>query len=140
LNIAIDTNVIISAVATWQASHRAARSAIERLAAENTLIVPLHALMEAYSVLTRLPRPYRATPHDAFQSIRQLVGAFAVVALSSTDVWPLLETLASRDISGGRIYDAAIARASRAAGADAILTLNIRDFEMLGEGLKVLSP
>src|ERR1043165_9791884 len=138
LNIAIDTNIIVAAVATWQESHSAARRAIERLSAENTLIVPLHALMEESWVCTRLPRPYRAKPRAAFRSIRELVGAFAVVALSSNDVWPLLETLANRSISGGRIYDAAIARAARAAGAEAILTINIR--KCCGEGLEVLSP
>ena len=91
-------------------------------------------------MLTRLPRPYRTKPREAFQSIRELVGAFAVVALSVNDIWPLLETLADHNIFGGRIYDAAIARAARAAGAEAILTLNVRHFELLGEGLQVLSP
>src|ERR1043165_2117421 len=128
LNIAFDTIIIVAAVATWQEAHSAARPAIERLSAENTLIVPLHALMEAYSVLTRLPRPYRAKPRAASRSIRELVGVLAGVARSSSDVWPLRETVPTRSISGGRIYDAAMARAARAAGAEAILTTNIRHF------------
>ena len=61
--VAVDTNVIVAALSTWDARYESAARAIERLADENTLIVPLHVLIEAYSVLTRLPRPFRVTPN-----------------------------------------------------------------------------
>jgi predicted nucleic acid-binding protein len=63
-----------------------------------------------------------------------------VAGLAADQVWPLLETFANRGISGGRIYDAAIAHVAREAGAEAILTFNVRDFENVVEGLQVLTP
>ena len=138
--VAVDTSVIVPAHALWDGRHEAAVGAINRLANEKALIVPWHALMESYSVLTRLPRPFRASPAEAFRALRITFTDVPVASLSSRDVWPLLETFANRGIYGGRIYDTAIARASRDAGADAILTFNVRDFEDLVEGLQVLSP
>lgn len=94
--------------------------------------------MESYSVLTRLPRPHRAAPAEAFRALRTTFANVPVTGLSSGDFWPLLETLVNRGLFGGRIYDAAIAHVAREAGAEAILTFNVRHF--WGEGLQVLSP
>jgi len=136
--VAVDTNVIVAALSTWDPRYEAAARAIEQLADENTLIVPVHVLMEAYSVLTRLPQPYRATPIRALRALRESFGDMLVAGLPTGHVWPLLGTFANRDISGGRIYDAVIAHAAREAGAEAILTFNPRHF--WGEDLKVLTP
>lgn len=136
--VAVDTNVIVAAYAWWDGRQDAAVRAINRFADEKTLIVPLHALMESYSVLTRLPRAYRATQAEAFRALRITFANVPVVSFSSGDFWPLLESFVSRGISGGRIYDGAIAHAAREAGAEAILTFNVRHF--WGEGLKVLTP
>jgi predicted nucleic acid-binding protein len=108
------------------------------LADEHTLIVPVHVLMEAYSVLTRRPVPLRISPAEALRALRESFGDMAVVGLAADQVWPLFESFVQRNIAGGRIYDAAIARAARDAGAEAILTFNVRHF--VGEGLQVLSP
>ena len=136
--VAVDTNVIVAAYAWWDDRQDAAVRAINRFADEKTLIVPVHALMESYSVLTRLPRRYRATPAEAFRALHITFANVPVAGLSSGDFWPLLETFVSRGISGGRIYDAAIAHVAHEAGAEAILTFNARHF--WAEGLKVLTP
>jgi predicted nucleic acid-binding protein len=136
--VAVDTSVIIPAHAAWDGRHDAAVRAINRFADEKALIVSGHALMGSYSVLTRLPRPFRVAPAEAFRALRITFANVPVASLSSGDVWPLLETFANRSIAGGRIYDAAIAHAAREAGAEAILTFNARHF--WGEGLEVLSP
>ncbi|HKS23148.1 MAG TPA: PIN domain-containing protein [Thermoanaerobaculia bacterium] len=136
--VAVDTNVIITAYAWWDGRQDAAVRAINRFVDEKTLIVPVHALMESYSVLTSLPREYRATPAEAFRALQITFANVPVAGLSSDDFWPLLKTLVNRDISGGRIYDAAIAHVAREAGAEAILTFNARHF--WGEGLQVLTP
>ena len=96
--------------------------------------------MESYSVLTRVPKPIRFAPDEALRLLNETFGDIPLAGLSPSEVWPLITELAARGIYGGRIYDAAIARASRKAGADAILTLNVHDFDVLGEGLKVLTP
>jgi len=136
--IAVDTNVIVAALSTWDPRYESAAHAIDRLAEENTLILPVHVLMEAYSVLTRLPRPRRTTPTKALRALRESVGDMPVAGLATDHVWPLIETLVNRGVFGGRIYDAAIAHIAREAGAEAILTFNTRHF--WGEGLRVLSP
>jgi len=140
LIVAVDTSVIVAALAPWQERHRAARRAIDELLAQRSLIVPWHALMEAYSVLTRVPLPIRFAPKEALRLLNETFGNVPVVGLSPGDVWSLIAEFAARGIFGGRIYDAAIARAARDAGAQAILTLDVRDFELLGEGLQILSP
>jgi predicted nucleic acid-binding protein len=138
LIVAIDTSVIVAALSTFDTRYQSAARAIERLANENTLIVPLHVLMECYSVLTRRPKPFRVSPAEALRALRESFGDMALAGLSTDQLWPLFESFVRRGISGGRIYDAAIAHAAREAGADAILTFNVRHFE--GEGLQVLSP
>lgn len=136
--VAVDTSVIVAALNTRDPRYESAARAIERLADDNALIVPLHALMEAYSVLTRLPKPFRTTPAETSRALRESLGDLPVAGFAADQVWPLLEKLASIGISGGRIYDAAIAHVAREAGAEAILTFNARHF--WGEGLQVLTP
>jgi predicted nucleic acid-binding protein len=138
LIVAVDTNVIIAAVAQWHEQHVAARRSMDQLRAQHSLVVPHHALMEAYSVLTRVPAGIRLAPRDALHVIRHLLEDLPVIGLSPGDIWPFIRELANRGIFGGRIYDAAIARAARDAGAEAILTFNVRHFD--GEGLQVLTP
>ena len=65
-----DTNCMIAAVCTWHEHHdRAAEEIERRLERGETLFVAAHTLVEAYSVLTRLPPPYRLSPTDAFALI-----------------------------------------------------------------------
>jgi predicted nucleic acid-binding protein len=138
LIVAVDTNVIIAAVAQWHEQHDIARRSMNQLRAQHSVLVPHHALMESYSVLTRVPAGIRLAPRDALHVISELLEALPVIGLFPNDIWPLIRELASRGVFGGRIYDAAMARAAREAGAEAILTFNVRHF--IGEGLQVLSP
>jgi predicted nucleic acid-binding protein len=138
LIVAVDTSVIVAALSTWDVRYESTRRTLDRLAGEHTMILPLHVLLESYSVMTRLPPPLRTTPEQAFEVLRSTFGHMPVAGLAADDVWQLLESFANRGMYGGRIYDAVIAHAARKAGAEAILTFNVRDF--LGEGLQVLSP
>jgi AbrB family looped-hinge helix DNA binding protein len=52
--IAVDTSVVVAGFASWHEAHRSAAA----LARQPR--VPAHVLVEAYSVLTRLPPPHRA--------------------------------------------------------------------------------
>jgi len=61
-----DTSCLIAAVCAWHEHHEAAANEIEnRLAARVKMIVAASALIEAYSVLTRLPPPHRLSPNTA---------------------------------------------------------------------------
>jgi predicted nucleic acid-binding protein len=57
---------MIAAITSWHDRHERARQEIEnRLNRKQRMIVSGPALIEAYSVLTRLPAPNRIAPADA---------------------------------------------------------------------------
>lgn len=61
-----DTSCMIAAVSGWHDHHVRAKNEIEnRLDRDERLVVAAPALIESYSVLTRLPAPHRMTPSDA---------------------------------------------------------------------------
>ncbi len=75
---ALDTSVIIAGRLRWHKFHSRARPALEAaLDSENPVILPAHALVEAYSVLTRLPPPRRLTAEQTSamltESLRPMV-------------------------------------------------------------------
>lgn len=117
--IALDSSVVIACFGHWHEHHDVARST---LASDPRL--PAHAGLEAYSVLTRLPEPFRAEPglvaeflSRAFRADRLLLDAVAQAALP--------ERLAGLGISGGSVYDAVIGLTACAAGAE-LVTLDRR--------------
>jgi predicted nucleic acid-binding protein len=140
----IDTSCIIAAVCPWHESHESTAATITaRLDAGEQLVIAAHSLAEGYSVLTRLPAPYRLSPEDA----ATLVGAnFAdgatVIALTAADYKRLVARAPERGVSGGRTYDAIVVECARKAGVSTIVTLNRKDFASLlpREGGITLDP
>lgn len=117
--IAVDAGVMVAAFSSWHEDHDRAR---ELVRGESGAIG--HALVEAYSVLTRLPSPYRAVP--------SLVTAFLrahfhgqVLALDGPAVRDLIMSLPRLSISGGAVYDAVIGATAADAGAT-LVTLDRR--------------
>lgn len=109
---AADTSVLVAAFATW---HRGHASAVAALRAGDISPVE-HALLETYSVLTRLPPPHRIAPAVAAEWIRERLGTEAIRPRPSA-VASLPSIAASLDISGGAVYDALIGVSARDAGA-----------------------
>lgn len=69
-----------------------------------------HALVETYSVLTRLPGDLRLVPTDAH---RLLVERFAEpLTLSNETTKRLPEVLSRLGVAGGAVYDALVALAA----------------------------
>ena len=105
------------------------------------IIVPVDVLVETYSVLTRLPAPHRLSPADAYRLLRENFHRSKTTALLGKDAWTFLESLAAMNVSGGTVYDARIVAAARQAGANRILTMNVRHFERLvPDGFEILVP
>ena len=133
--IAVDTSVIVAAFASWHEGHRTAAAALARRPR-----VPAHALIETFSVLTRLPPPHRAPAN--------LVSTFLVerfteppLALPSRAHLELIERAAATGITGGSIYDALIAATVRHARAR-LLTRDRRaaaTYERFGVEYEVLA-
>lgn len=132
--IAVDSSVVVAAFASWHESHGAARDAV----AGAPLAVG-HALLETYSVLTRLPPPHRADP--------TLVGSFLAAAfpasplvLSAEDLQRFLVRLPGLLITGGAVYDALIGASAEAARAT-LLSLDsraMRTYERIGCDARML--
>lgn len=117
--IALDSSVVIACFGGWHEHHEVAR---ETLAVGPRL--PAHAGLEAYSVLTRLPEPFRA---DAGVVAEFLARSFVAerLLLGAEEQARLPGRLAGLGISGGAVYDAVIGLTAHAAGAE-LLTLDRR--------------
>lgn len=115
--IAVDTSVVVAGFASWHEGHRSAAAALARKPR-----VPAHVLVEAYSVLTRLPPPHRA-PADLVATFLAERFREPPLVLPARAHLELVATSARNGLAGGAIYDALIAATARHAGA----TLLTRD-------------
>lgn len=143
--LALDTSVVVAAVSPWHENHAPARKLLARLLAQldqHTVVLPRPVLVEAYSVLTRLPKPQRLVPQQALALLKQtLEGRVQVAQRSSLECWDFLESLARRGTAGGAAHDAVILDLAKHAGATSVYTLNLRHFVLLAPpGIEILSP
>jgi predicted nucleic acid-binding protein len=104
---AADTSIVVAAFAPWHEFHEAARTALRRDAR-----LPAQAAFESYSVLTRLPAPFRAAPDVVVAFLRQRFPR-PHLTLESDETRALLEELGRAGISGGATYDAVVGAAAR---------------------------
>jgi len=98
--IAIDSSVAVPAVASWHQFHE-----IARVAAEGAYI-PAHALLETYSVLTRMPK--RLSPGDASQLLDRRFGHELVLLPTRALTLSMVQRSAEAGLHGGAVYDALI--------------------------------
>lgn len=138
---AVDSSLIVAALLGWHEKHGEARRWLERaLDSGQPVVLPVHALLESYAVMTRLPAPHRIGARDAFDLLSGTFRSTRISTPGQRRIWPWLEASARRGLSGGRTYDALIAESARQAGATHILTLNPRHFEDAAEGLEIVAP
>ena len=135
--MAVDSSVVIAALSTWHERHDVAREALEA-ALDSGAVIPIPALHESYSVLTRLPPPLSLTAAQAAQMLRSLTGA-RLVTLDAD--WADLDGWAAAGVTGGLVYDARILACARRGGVTRLLTFNRRHFEQLDlSGMEVVVP
>ena len=106
------------------------------------MVVAAATLVEAYSLLTRLPPPHRLAPEVALQLVDQnFVRGVTCVALDAADYRTLLRAAPAGGVSGGRIYDAVVAHSARKARVHSLLTFNAPDFApFAGPDLSIVVP
>ena len=88
----------------------------------------LHSYAEAYAVLSGKPGRPRLRPIDVDAIVERLDRVFTPVALTRREFRDVIRTSATAGVSGGRLYDALILECAIKSGAQAIYTLNDRDF------------
>ncbi len=126
----LDTNCLVAIVCSWHEHHQATRREVERRgAAGERLVLSAHSLAEAFSVLTRLPEPYRLSPKDAFALIDANWAETELVALTGSDYRFTLRNCRDLSIGGGATYDALIAACARKARVATLVTWNVGHFE-----------
>ena len=140
----LDTSTLIAGMLT---DHQYHAEAVAWLAAAKAgryeLVVSGHSLVEAYSVLTRLPRTPKITPAEAKQLLDVNVTSVAkIVSLSGAENVALLDEMVSRNVVGGMVYDAIIARAAELVGVDRLITINEKHFLAVwpGGAARIQSP
>ncbi len=109
--IAVDSSVAVAAFGDW---HRLNEPACAVL--DEGVVLPAHALLEIWSVLTGFPPPHRAAP-DLVD--RWLDDRFSEILPSPPpeEQRALVRQLASEGKIGGAVYDALVALTVRLAGA-----------------------
>jgi predicted nucleic acid-binding protein len=134
---------MLALVCGWHPDHeRSSKEIRARISRGETLIIAAPALVESYSVLTRLPAPYRTSAADAvFLLEMNFVEQARLVSLKAEDYVSLLRSAPTGGVEGGRIYDAVIFDCALRAGAAVLLTLNERHFRPFqSTSLKVVVP
>jgi predicted nucleic acid-binding protein len=139
---ALDSSCLVALVSPWHEHHPPTlRLVNELLGARTPLVAPAPALVETYSVLTRMPAPYRSPPRVVHAALSATCARWEIPALSGREYSDLLGELAEAGLGGGRVYDAVIAACARKAGATRLLTWNAAHFvELAGESLRIASP
>jgi predicted nucleic acid-binding protein len=100
---AVDTSVLVAAFASWHADHLLA---VSELAKKPHVVA--HAMVETYSVLTRLPEPQRARPDHVAEFLSRNF-AEAPMSLDGEQLRLIPGKLSELGIVGGATYDALIA-------------------------------
>jgi len=101
--IAVDTSVAIAALSPWHERHREAATACR-----DDAVIPAHALLEAYSTLTRMPEPLRISGSVAAEALERSWG-HRMIAPSAELLMDLPARLARASIVGGASYDGLVA-------------------------------
>ena len=141
--LAVDSSCLVALACTWHERHEAVAGCLANAVGRGApLLVPPHALIETYAVLTRLPPPHQVAPADALAFLTANANRWRTgAALSGDDTWRLLRESAEARVAGGAAYDGLIATSARFSGATAILTLNPRHFRRFeAAGLTVIVP
>ena len=114
-----DTSCMVAAICSWHEHHARAAAEIERrLGRGDALVVAAPALVETYSVLTRLPSPHRLSPTDSQTLLEAsfLSDGAETVALDADGYVRLIRGAPERGIAGGSTYDAVIVACAASAG------------------------
>jgi predicted nucleic acid-binding protein len=104
------------------------------------LVIPATALLESFAVLTRMP--VRLSPQDARRLLEESFFETAGIAgLAGAAAWSSIRDVSLREMGGGIIYDAVIARTAFDGGASMLLTWNTKDFlRVAPPGLEIRQP
>lgn len=107
---ACDTSVAIASLDPANPMHRSCRDAV----LQKLPVLAGHASFESYSVLTRMPPPFRVRSEDAYRVLTEaFTGSCWLNPEQTASLWQRLPSLG---ILGGATYDALVAESARVNG------------------------
>jgi hypothetical protein len=84
--VVLDSSCLIAAACEWHVHHKVTVKDMERRRrARDSLLLAIPALVEAYSVLTRLPPSQRLSPEDAAHVLEASSSRSKSVALNAEE-------------------------------------------------------
>jgi predicted nucleic acid-binding protein len=134
----LDTNVLVAACLADHEHHARAIPVVQMVHDGKAQgFVSGHSLLEAYSILTRLPRVPRIPPMQAATLISDnFVNYFAVTTLAAREYSDLCQKLGREGIIGGRSYDLLHLACAEKSQAERIFTFNVNHFSELAPHLR----
>lgn len=132
---AVDTSVVVPALLSWHVDHERCRSAMVGAA------IPAHALVESYSVMTRLPSPHRIEGHVAEELLSAWFEPPRIVLAPARLQREIVRRAATGGIEGGAVYDALVGLTAREHG-QTLLTRDrraVRTYEILAVDYELLA-
>lgn len=128
MSLLLDTSVILASLDADEPHH----AACDKLMASGGHAVFVHALAETFAVLTGGRHARRLAPSLAARLIEDSVLPFVrTVHLTGKETMSALAESERRGARGGAVYDLLHLWAARKAGVEALLTLDLRDFQAL---------
>jgi predicted nucleic acid-binding protein len=136
-----DTSVL---VAVFYGDHPAHAAAIERYqdATPRTAFCAALSVAELYAVMTQLPVRPAIAPEQCMLFVDDVRERCTLVGLTGAEYVATVAAAAQAGLPGGKVYDALILACAEKAGAEAVYTLNARDFERIAPDLagRIQSP
>jgi toxin FitB len=132
----VDTSIAVAAFGEWNVLNVEACDILDEGAA-----IPVHALLETYSVLTGFPPPHRAAPDLVDEWISSRFSE-VLPAPSVDDQRALITSLAGAGRIGGSIYDGLIALTVKL-GKGVLKTADLRAgdvYDLVGVEWELVTP
>jgi predicted nucleic acid-binding protein len=130
MRLLLDTSVVIASLDSDEPAHLAC----DRLLAQGGHSVYAHSLAETFSILSGGRHNRRLRPSLVAQLIEDSVLPFVqLVHLTGKETMTAIAECERRGVRGGAVYDLLHLAAARKAGAQALVTLDLRDFQALAK-------
>jgi predicted nucleic acid-binding protein len=105
------------------------------------LITSNHALVEYYSVMTRLPIPTKIEPSMIYNLIEEnIIPHVSVYHLTEKEYLHFLKQASFLQIQGGHIHDFYHYQVAHKMKADVLLTWSTKDFLKFGDEIEIRTP
>ena len=126
-----DTSVLVAALVGPHIHHARALPWLQAHGTRLEAVTSQHALLELWSVLTRLPSVPPVAPALAEKMVDRLAAKIDVLPVSTPLYRRAIHRTAERSLRSGAVFDALHLLTAEHADARAVLTFNTQDFMRL---------